>query len=79
MSESPDKIMEELFAQCIPFDDNIKGRIGGNPPKSIEEEISDDYQFYATIVHPEKENTMLSILIHRDFDTLLENNRVYID
>lgn len=66
--------MNELFAKCIPFDKNIKGRIGGNPPKCIEEQISSDYKFYATLVHPEKENKMLSILIHKDFETLIEHN-----
>ncbi|UED78799.1 hypothetical protein FH508_0015205 [Lysinibacillus sp. CD3-6] len=63
-----------MFAQCIPFDDNVRGRIGGNPPKLIEEQIPDDYRFYATLVHSEKEDVMLSIIIHKDFDTLLENN-----
>jgi hypothetical protein len=66
--------MEELFAKCISFDDNLKGRIGGNPPQIIEEKIPYEYKFYATLVHPEKEDIMLSILIHNDFDTLLENN-----
>jgi len=66
--------MKELFAKCIPFDNNIKGRIGGNPPQLIGEEIPDEYMFYATLVHPEKENRMLSILVHNNFETLIENN-----
>jgi len=66
--------MNERYAKCIPFDKNVKGRIGGNPPKCIEEQIPCDYKFYATLVHPEKENTMLSILIHQDDDTLIDNN-----
>ena len=66
--------MNELFAKCIPFDNNMKGRIGGNPPKCIEEQILSDYKFYATLVHPEKEDVLLSILIHSDFETLIENN-----
>jgi hypothetical protein len=66
--------MKELFAKCILFDDNIKGRIGGNLPQIIENNSFSEYNFYATLVHPEKENIMLSILIHKDFDTLLENN-----
>lgn len=66
--------MKELFAKCIPFDSGIKGRIGGNPPKLIEEQIPHKYKFYATLVHPEKEDKMLSILIHENFDTLIENN-----
>ncbi|SHG43207.1 hypothetical protein [Pedobacter caeni] len=66
--------MKEQFALCIPFDNNLKGRMGGNPPILIEELIPDNYRFYATITHPEKDNMMLSILIHEDFDTLLENN-----
>lgn len=66
--------MKELFALCIPFDNKLKGRMGGNPPILIEEQIPDNYRFYATITHPEKDNMMLSILIHEDFDTLLENN-----
>jgi len=66
--------MKELFAKCIPFNESAKGWIGGNPPLSIEQQIPDEYKFYATVVHPEKENTMLSILIHQEFDTLLENN-----
>lgn len=66
--------MNEQFAKCIPFDKNVKGRIGGNPPKCIEEQIPCDYNFYATLVHPEKENMMLSILIHNDFKILLDNN-----
>lgn len=63
-----------MFAQCIPFDDQVRGRIGGNPPKVIEEQIPTDFRFYATLVHPEKKGVMLSILVHKDFDTLLENN-----
>lgn len=63
-----------MFAQCIPFNDNVRGRIGGNPPKLIEEQKPDDYRFYATLIHPEKEDVMLSIIIHNDFDTLLEKN-----
>ena len=41
--------MNERYAQCIPFDKNVKGRIGGNPPKCIEEQIPCDYKFYAFI------------------------------
>lgn len=66
--------MNELFAKCISFDKNVRGRIGGNPPKCIEEQIPDDYKFYATLVHPEKKNMMLSILIHNDLGTLIQNN-----
>ena len=66
--------MKEPFAECIPFDGNLKGRIGGNPPKSIEGQVPESYQFYATLVHPEQENTMLSILIHGDSHMLVENN-----
>lgn len=66
--------MNELYAKCIPFDANVKGRIGGNPPLIIENSIPDGYLFYATLVHTEKENMMLSIFIHGDFDTLLYNN-----
>ena len=66
--------MNELYAKCIPFDANVKGRIGGNPPLIIENSIPDGYLFYATLVHTEKENMMLSIFIHGDFDTLLYIN-----
>ncbi|NDV66660.1 hypothetical protein [Bacteroides sp. 224] len=66
--------MKELFAKCISHDSGIKGRIGGNPPQSIGEQIPDEYMFYATLVHPEKENIMLTILIHNNFETLIENN-----
>ena len=66
--------MNERYAKCIPFDKNVKGRIGGNPPKCIEGQIPCDYKFYATLVHPEKENIMLSIIIHQDYDTLIDNN-----
>ena len=45
--------MNERYAKCIPFDKNVKSRIGGNPPKCIEEQIPCDYKFYATLVHPE--------------------------
>lgn len=41
---------------------------------TIEEQIPCDYNFYATLVHPEKENIMLSIIIHQDYDTLIDNN-----
>lgn len=27
--------MNERYAKCISFDKNVKGRIGGNPPKCI--------------------------------------------
>ena len=67
--------MTPLYAQCIPYNENIKGRIGGNPPINIETEIPEGYAFYATLVHPEKENKMLSICIAKDFKILLENNR----
>jgi hypothetical protein len=66
--------MKELFAKCIPFDNNVKGRTGGNLPQLVEERIPDEYMFYTTLVHPEKENMMLTILIHNDFETLIENN-----
>lgn len=66
--------MNELFAKCIPFDKNVRGRIGGNPPKCIEEQIPDDYKFYATLVHPEKMDNMLSILVHSKFKMRIENN-----
>lgn len=65
--------MNEQYAKCIPFDANVKGRIGGNPPQIVENSIPDGYLFYATLVHPEKENRMLSIFIHGDFHTLLYN------
>ncbi|MEP0212319.1 MAG: hypothetical protein ABJD66_03825 [Cellulophaga sp.] len=66
--------MKEKFSKCIPYDKNIRGRIGGNPPILIEDIIPENYLFYATIVHPRKENYMLSILIHKDFDTRIEKN-----
>ena len=66
--------MTPLYAQCIPYNESIKGRIGGNPPINIETEIPEGYAFYATIVHPEKEDQMLSILISNDFEILIENN-----
>ena len=66
--------MTPLYAQCIPYNESIKGRIGGNPPINIETEIPEGYAFYATLVHPEKENKMLSILISNDFEILIENN-----
>lgn len=65
--------MNEQYAKCIPFDANVKGRIGGNPPQIVENSIPDGYLFYATLVHPEKENIMLSIFIHSDFHILLKN------
>ena len=66
--------MTPLYAQCIPYNENIKGRIGGNPPINIETEIPEGYAFYATLVHPEKEDQMLSILISNDFKILIENS-----
>ena len=66
--------MNEQYAKCIPFDANVKGRIGGNPPQIVENSIPEGYLFYATLVHPEKENMMLSIFIHGDFDKLLDDN-----
>ena len=66
--------MTPLYAQCIPYNESIKGRIGGNPPINIETEIPEGYAFYATLVHPEKEDKMLSILISNDFEILIENN-----
>ena len=39
--------MNERYAKCIPFDKNVKGRIGDNPPKCIEGQIPCDYKFYA--------------------------------
>ncbi|WP_349854616.1 hypothetical protein [Bacteroides cellulosilyticus] len=65
--------MKEQYAKCIPFDANVKGRIGGNPPQIVENSIPEGYLFYATLVHPEKGNMMLSIFIHGDFGTLLRN------
>ncbi|WP_276727232.1 hypothetical protein [Capnocytophaga granulosa] len=65
---------KELYAQCIPYDKNIKGRIGGNPPINIETEIPEGYGFYATLVHPDDNDQMLSICIAKDFKLLLKNN-----
>ena len=66
--------MTPLYAQCIPYNESSKGRIGGNPPINIETEIPEGYAFYATLVHPEKEDQMLSILISNDFKILIENS-----
>ncbi|WP_121967106.1 hypothetical protein [Myroides sp. N17-2] len=66
--------MKEIFAECLPYDKDLKGRMGGNIPKLIENDLPDGYGFYATLVHPEKENTMLSICIDRDFERLLAND-----
>ena len=66
--------MKQKFARCIPFDKNTKGRIGGNPPITTEGSIPKNYIFYATLIHPEKTNCMLSIFIHQDFDILIEKN-----
>lgn len=66
--------MKEKFAKCVSFDENIRGRIGGNPPITIEGVIPDEYLFYATLVNPYKEDRMISVLIHSDFDTLIDNN-----
>lgn len=68
--------MNEQYAKCIPFDNKVKGIIGGNPPQIVENSIPDGYLFYATLVHPEKGNRMLSIFIHGDFHTLL-HNKIY--
>ena len=43
--------MNEQYAKCIPFDNKVKGRIGGNPPQIVENSIPDGYLFYATLVH----------------------------
>ncbi|MDM1352065.1 hypothetical protein HX014_15735 [Myroides marinus] len=66
--------MKGKFAECIPYSEMIKGRIGGNPPIEVEDKIPENYLFYATLVHPDKENSMLSILIHQDFEVLIEKN-----
>jgi len=66
--------MTPLYAQCIPYNENIKGRIGGNPPINIETEIPEGYAFYATLVHPEKEDKMLSILVTKDIERLVDNS-----
>ncbi|MGL5274196.1 hypothetical protein SAMN04488018_102213 [Myroides marinus] len=70
--------MEEKFAECIPYDNSIKGRIGGNVPGIIENDIPEGYVFYATIVHPDMEDKMLSILIYEDFEILLDKS-IYPD
>lgn len=66
--------MDELYAQCVPYNKIFRGRIGGNPPLAIEQMIPERYKFYATLIHPEKNETMISILIHGDFDTLIDHN-----
>ncbi|WP_293918497.1 MULTISPECIES: hypothetical protein [unclassified Sphingobacterium] len=66
--------MKELYASCLTYTNNLNARIGGKPPEIIENNIPDDYKFYAVIHHPEKPDKMLSILIHSNFDVLLENN-----
>ena len=66
---------KKMYAQCIPYDKNIKGRIGGNPPIIIENNIPEGYGFYATLIHPDKKDQMLSICIAKDFNFLLENSR----
>ncbi|WP_264530569.1 hypothetical protein [Flavobacterium sp. N502540] len=70
--------MNELYATCLIYDKTLEARIGGNPPKVIENDIPEDYNFYAVINHPEKQDKMLSIIIHNNFDVLLENN-IYPD
>lgn len=66
--------MNDLYATCLIYDKTLKARMGGNPPKAIENNIPNDYNFYAVINHPEKQGKMLSIVIHNNFDVLLENN-----
>lgn len=66
--------MKELFASCLPYDNSLKARMGGNPPKIIENMIPDHFNFCAVSNHPEKNGIMLSILINDNFDILLENN-----
>jgi len=66
--------MKELFANCLPYNSNLKARMGGNPPEIIEGEIPYNYNFYAVLNHPDKSDKMLSILIYDNFDILLENN-----
>ncbi|MDM1507706.1 hypothetical protein HX079_18305, partial [Myroides odoratimimus] len=66
--------MKELFANSIPYDQKVRGRMGGNPPQIIENIIPEGYGFYTTLVHPEKNDKMLSILIVKDFDELVDNN-----
>ncbi len=67
--------MNERFLNCLPFDENLKGRIGGNPPETIEALIPEGYLFYLTIVHPDKPDKMLSIAIQQDYEKLIENNQ----
>lgn len=59
-------------ADCVTYNLNLKGRIGGNNPNGIES--TDDYEFYATIVNPIDENQMISIFILKDYDRLIDNN-----
>lgn len=66
--------MNELFANCLPFDNTLKARIGGEPPVIIENEIPKEYNFYAVLNHPDKMGMMISVLINNEFDVLLENN-----
>lgn len=66
--------MKGIFAEAVTYDEKLRGRMGGNAPQSIESFIPEGYVFYATLVHPEKEDRMLSILIHQDFDILIDNN-----
>ena len=42
----------------------------------MESKIPERYGFYATLVHPDKEDKMLSILITKDLDKLV-NNSIY--
>ncbi|WP_160140092.1 hypothetical protein [Chryseobacterium sp. c4a] len=66
--------MKELFANCLPYNSDLKARMGGNPPEIIEDVIPENYNFYAVLNHPDKRDMMLSVLIYDNFDILLDKN-----
>lgn len=69
--------MAEFYAEIIKFDSNLYGRIGGNAPECLLEEISDKFSFYACLPDP-LGNGYFSIFLPRDFDLLL-SQKIYPD
>lgn len=70
--------MAARFADCIAYNPEIKGRLGGCPPLIIEDEIPQGYGFYITFVHPDKPEKMLSVITPKDFDERIDHS-IYPD
>lgn len=67
---------KEYCCDVVEYDSRYLGRIGGNTPELLCSSLSDEFYFYATLPHPNREGVMISIFTPKDFE-MMNNKNIY--